>query len=36
MNENGEMKKAMRQFAEMRDKAADEINPKKNVVASAT
>ena len=33
---NGEMKKAMRQFAEMRDKAADEINPKKNTVAKTS
>lgn len=32
---NGEMKKAMRQFAEMRDKVADEMKPKKNVVTSA-
>ena len=30
------MKKAMRQFAEMRDKVADEIKPKKNVVTSVT
>ena len=33
---NGEMKKAMRQFAEMRDKVADEMKPKKNVVISVT
>lgn len=33
---NGEMKKAMRQFAEMRDKVADEMKPKKNVVTSVT
>ena len=33
---NGEMKKAMRQFAEMRDKMADEMKPKKNVVTSVT
>lgn len=30
---NGEMKKAMRQFAEMRDKVADEMEPKKNIIA---
>ena len=33
---NGEMKKAMRQFAEMRDKVADEMKPKKNVVTRVT
>ena len=33
---NGEMKKAMRQFAEMRDKVEDELKPKKNVVTSST
>ena len=27
------MKKAMRQFAEMRDKVADEMEPKKNIIA---
>ena len=30
---NGEMKKAMRQFAEMRDKVAEEMKPEKNIIA---